>query len=232
VRRDAKQKFKTALDQFTESLGSYTEHDGQWSIKGFIDVFQKIYTISSDTKIVSKILEIHIFPELLTFAEKNGYRIILADHQNYYPDLTFVDKDDERIKFAVDFKTTYRLPDKPGYCNGFTLGSHGAYFVDRTSKKNIQFPYSDYVAHFCLGIIYDRRLHQDIDETKIFNLSQLSSITSVISNLQLFVSEKWRIASDKPGSGKEAVQRWRQGYRSLQSSPRASSPSWCRGSAM
>ena len=32
----------------------------------------------------------------------------------------------------------------------------------------------------------------------------LDSITSVISNLQFFVAEKWRIASDKRGSGNTA----------------------------
>ena len=26
------------------------------------------------------------------------------------------------LKFAVDFKTTYRLDDNPEFCNGFTLG--------------------------------------------------------------------------------------------------------------
>ncbi len=32
--------------------------------------------------------------------------------------------------FAVDFKTTYRLANNPEYCNGFTLGSHGEYFIN------------------------------------------------------------------------------------------------------
>nr|WP_330216919.1 type II restriction endonuclease [Helicobacter pylori] len=41
-----------------------------------------------------------------------------------------------------------------GFCNGFTLGSHGEYFRNRTSTKNIQFPYSHYLAHTCLGILY------------------------------------------------------------------------------
>lgn len=63
-----------------------------------------------------------------------------------------MNKQDNSIKFAVDFKSTYRKEkDK---CNGFTLGSHGEYFQQRSSTKNIQFPYKDYNAHFCLGIIY------------------------------------------------------------------------------
>jgi hypothetical protein len=84
--------------------------DGQWTVKGFIDICKNVYTISSDTKIVSKILEIHLFPQILAFAQANGYKVVLAEHQNYYPDISFVASDDESVKFAVDFKTTYRNP--------------------------------------------------------------------------------------------------------------------------
>ncbi len=77
-------------------------------MKGFIDIFKNVYTISADTKIVSKILKIHLFPKILQFAQVNGYKIVLADHQNYYPDISFVKANDEFIRFAFDFKTTYR----------------------------------------------------------------------------------------------------------------------------
>lgn len=152
-----KQQFFTHLQNFVASLNSYVStDDGQWTIKGFIDIYKNIYTISSDTKIVSKILEIHLFPHVLQFAEQHGYYIVLPEHQNYYPDLSFIDTRDPSIKFAVDLKTTYRLPESSEFCNGFTLGSHGEYFIQRNSRKNIQFPYSDYLGHYCLGIIYSR----------------------------------------------------------------------------
>ena len=203
--KELKQEFSENLRAFVQSLGTYVStEDGQWTVKGFIDVYKNIYTISSDTKIVSKILEIHIFPKVLDFAEQHGYALVLADHQNYYPDISFVSIADERIKFAVDFKTTYKLFDYPGFCNGFTLGSHGEYFINRESSKNIQFPYKDYLGHFCLGIIYSRAELRDIDETKAVELSQLRSITSVIKDFEFFVAEKWRIASDKSGSGNTA----------------------------
>lgn len=200
-----KNQFAQALHQFCATLQDHvSDNDGKWSIKGFIDTYKNIYTISADTKIVSKVLEIHIFPLLLKFAENNGYRIVLAEHQNYYPDISFVAIHDENIRFAVDFKTTYRNPKKPHLCNGFTLGSHGEYFKNRESTKNIQFPYGSYLGHFCLGIIYDRTSSQEIDETKIYKLSELQSIASVIGNFQFFVAEKWKIASDKSGSGNTA----------------------------
>jgi hypothetical protein len=200
-----KSEFETQLKTFVEELkGHVSTDDGQWTIKGFIDVFQDIYTISADTKIVSKILEIHLFPKLIEFAKKYKYKIVLADHQNYYPDLSFVKPDNEDIKFAVDFKTTYRLSNKPYLCNGFTLGSHGKYFEERTSTKNIQFPYSSYLGHFCLGIIYNRTDRGMLDETQKYTLGELNSIASVVRDFQFFVAEKWKIASDKSGSGNTA----------------------------
>jgi len=199
-----KEEFELNLKEFVISLQEYiSTNDGKWTIKGFIDVFQNVYTISSDTKIVSKILEIHLFPKIMEFAQQHNLKIVLAEHQNYYPDISFVKADYESIKFAVDFKTTYRLPSKSHLCNGFTLGSHGKYFEDRASRKNIQFPYGEYSGHFCLGIIYDR-VDVSIDETKAYKIGELQSITSVVRNFEFFVAEKWRIASDKSGSGNTA----------------------------
>jgi len=200
-----KNNFKEKFQKFLETIILYvSESDGQWNIKGFIDIYKNIYTISSDTKIISKILEIHLFPKILEFAESNNYKIVLADHQNYYPDISFIDKENDSIKFAVDFKTTYRNPDNKELCNGFTLGSHGEYFINRSSKKNIQYPYEEYIGHFCFGIIYDRVKSEKIVETSSYKIEQLMSIPSVVKNFDFFIAEKWKIASDKSGSGNTA----------------------------
>lgn len=224
-KNNIKSDFKNHLDRFTDKLGQYISTDnGEWSVKGFIDIYKNIYTISSDTKIVSKILEIHIFPQILQFAEEIGFRMVLSEHQNYYPDLTFIKKEDESIKFAVDLKTTYR---KKSGVSSFTLGSHGHYFKERDKKKNIQFPYNQYLGHFCLGIIYTRTdLTEQSSDTEIYQVKELyeeyetpgkavgerqvttvknlKSITSVIKDFEFFAAEKWKIASDKQGSGNTA----------------------------
>jgi len=202
---ERKTAFEIAFQGFVANLAEHiSTTDGQWTIKGFIDLYKNVYTVSQDTKIVSKILEIHIFPKLLEFAQDHGYKMILADHQNYYPDISFITNGDNPLRFAVDFKTTYRNNDKPHLCNGFTLGSHGKYFEERTSTKNIQFPYGSYSGYYCLGIIYDRNKTSEADETKNFNIDSISSIASVVGNFQVFFVEKWRIASDKSGSGNTA----------------------------
>ncbi len=220
-----KSDFKKELDEFARKLEKYVSTDnGDWAIKGFIDVYKNIYTISSDTKIVSKILEIHIFPQILQFADSIGYKIILAEKQNWYPDLTFIKKDNEEVKFALDIKTTFR---RNGKTAGFTLGSHGGYFKERDKDKNIQFPYNQYTGHYCLGVIYTRTdVTDDLSETEIYQVQELQeeyetpnkkvgersvttvknlkSITSVIKDFEFFAAEKWKIASDRQGSGNTA----------------------------
>ena len=169
--------------------------DGSWAVKGFIDIYKTIYTISTDTKIVSKILELYIFPKILEFANNNGLEIELTKEQNFYPDVTFKDK--EGNLFAVDFKSSYRKNDT--HINGMTLGAFTGYFRDRESHKNVTYPYGKYKAHIVLGIIYST--NKEIDERKIYTLEQLDDIVSVVSNITFFVQEKWKIATDKPGSG-------------------------------
>lgn len=199
-----KQDFLKKLREFTASLGDKITVDGEWTIKGFIDVFRNIHTISSDTKIVSKVLELHLFPFILSFAEEAGYELELANHQNWYPDMTFISKKDPSIKYAVDIKTTYCRDSNSEYCNGFTLGSHGEYFVNRSSSKNIQYPYKDYSGHFCLGIIYKRSKPDKMEEANTYSVDDLTDIPSVIHDFIFFVEEKWKIASDKGGSGNTA----------------------------
>src|SRR5690606_18946390 len=104
------------------------------------------------------------------FAEDAGYKIILAEHQNWYPDLTLVNKTNNNIKFALDLKTTFRR--KKGAA-GFTLGSHGAYFKERDKSKNIQFPYNQYTGHFCLGVIYTRIDFDELADTEVFQVNEL-----------------------------------------------------------
>ena len=175
-----KKDFLNILQKFSVEVIEIITNDRDWTVKGFIDLYKNIYTISSDTKIMSKILEIHLFPHFLNLAENNNYRIELASQQNYYPDLTFINKSDENIKFAVDLKTTFRDSKDPNRCNGFTLGSHGEYFQNRQSTKNIQYPYSQYLGHYCFGIIYSRNVEDTLSELKILNIYSLENIKSVI----------------------------------------------------
>lgn len=192
-------------DQFLKHLQAHATsfakavatNEGEWIIKGFIDVYQRVYSISVDTKIVSKVLELLMFPMFVEFAKKHRLEIELCQHQNFYPDLTFTHKASGN-RFAVDIKSTYR--ENETKVNGMTLGAFTGYFRNRESNKNTLYPYSQYAAHVVLGVIYSK-CADVADERKRFSLGDLAKIPSVIKDFQFFAQPKFRIATARPGSG-------------------------------
>jgi hypothetical protein len=190
---DFQRDLSTHFDEFKHTLATDA---GEWVVKGFIDVYRNIYTISVDTKVVSKIIELMLFRVISRFAEQHGYKLVLSEYQNHYPDVTFIAPGETKI--ALDLKSTYRIDDET--VNGFTLGAFTGYFRQRKSTKNITFPYDQYAAHFVLGVIY-KRSDAAVDERRIYKLDELTSIVSVVRNFTFLLQEKWRVASDRPGSG-------------------------------
>ena len=150
-----------------------------------------------DTKIVSKVLELLLFPMFVDFGKKHGLKIELSPQQNFYPDLTFIDEK-SGAKFAVDIKSTYRT--SATQVNGMTLGAFTGYFRKRESNKNTLYPYGQYAGHFVLGVIYTK-CEEAADERKRFTLEELAKIPSVVKEFQFFAQPKYRIASGRPGSG-------------------------------
>jgi hypothetical protein len=193
LKEDFRNRLLTHIELFNSAVSA---GNGDWVVKGFIDIARNIYTISVDTKVISKIMELLLFPKICQFARKNSYKMVLCKEQNFYPDISFIDN--KNNKFAVDLKSTYRKNAKE--VNGMTLGAFTGYFRDRKSKKNITFPHDEYVGHFVLGIIYSRT-DKNPDERRIYKLDELQNITSVVRNFIFFVQEKYRIALDRPGSG-------------------------------
>jgi len=63
-----------------------------------------------------------------------------------------------------------------------TLGTYKGYFRDTLSSKNTLYPYDSYSEHFVFGILYNRE-------------------GDTISNIEIFFTEKWKVASKVPGSG-------------------------------
>tara|TARA_Y100000310_G_scaffold90528_3_gene87838 strand:- start:11588 stop:12187 length:600 start_codon:yes stop_codon:yes gene_type:complete len=133
-------------EEFREIIASYFEEfrkslsteEGEWIIKGFIDIYKNVYTISVDTKVISKIIELMLFPVISKFATDHKFKLVLCEHQNHYPDITFIAPDNS--KFAVDLKSTYRASNNK--VNGFTLGAFTGYFRIRDSHKNVMSDYS------------------------------------------------------------------------------------------
>lgn len=195
---DSNDHFLKALQEEAQKLTeAVTDEKGDWVIKGFIDLYKNIYTISVDTKVVSKVLELLLFPRFLEFGDKFGYNLVLTKEQNFYPDISFISKDGKEM-YALDIKSTYRTNHNT--VNGMTLGAFTGYFRDRQSTKNTTFPYARYKSHIVLGVIYSQS-NNDIDERKKYKLEELDKISSVIRDFVFFAQPKYKIASSLPGSG-------------------------------
>ena len=191
-----KEEFFIELAKEVKGYKSFLETDSHdWIVKGFIDIDKNVYTITNDTKVVSKIIEILLIPKLDKFAHDHGLELELPSKQNFYPDLTFKDKDGHL--FAVDFKSSYYDGES---VNGLTLGSYWGYFRDRDTIKSMDYTYNSYSSHIVLGILYKQSII-DANEKDVYSVDELSAIHSVIEKFIFFVQPKWKIANDIPGSG-------------------------------
>jgi hypothetical protein len=180
------------LPVFKQTLQS---PDGRWNARGIVDLKKRLYLLPNDTKLVSKVIEIMLTPALQEFASRFGYRLEFAQHQNHYPDVTI--RDEDANLFALDIKTAYRESDNT--ISGMTLGTFTGYFRDRAGTKNITYPYNSYKAHLVLGVIYSR-VEASLSP-QVYTLEQIDSLPVPLKDLEVFVQPKYRIASDRPGSG-------------------------------
>lgn len=184
---------------FTRLKRDLQTEDGLWTLRGFVDIARRVYSLGSDTKVISKALELMLLPPITRFWEDRGYQVVLAKYQNFYPDLSIVS---EQARYAIDLKTTYRTfrrgESVSTRVSGFTLGAFTGYFRNRESTKNVMFPYKSYQRHYVVGIVYTQITDQ---QPGIYTLNEISRIQPPIRDIEIFFHEKWRVASDRPGSG-------------------------------
>ncbi|MGL5032951.1 MAG: type II restriction endonuclease [Microcystaceae cyanobacterium] len=193
------EEFHRILSSEIESIRkAIATEENQWIIKGFVDVFTNVYTITIDTKVISKVLEILLYPTFLEFAQKHNFKLELPKAQNHYPDATFISLANENEKFAVDIKSTIRKNSQS--VNMMTLGAFTGYFRNRSQSKNILYPYNSYLGHFVFGVIYSQNKDAS-DERQYYNITEIETIPSVIYDFDFFVQPKYKIAVSTPGSG-------------------------------
>jgi len=189
-------EFRALLSHLEQTLQT---DDGQWALRGFVDIARHIYSLGADTKVISKALELMLLPSIMRFWEKNGYEVVPARYQNHYPDLSLING--ER-RYAIDLKTTYRVFKQGGSAtenvSGFTLGAFTGYFRDRASTKNITLPYGSYRQHYVVGLVYSKTPGL---QPGVYALDEIDAIQPPIRDIEIFFHEKWRVASDHPGSG-------------------------------
>lgn len=187
----------TALkDALEEELAKL---EGSYGVCGIIDQAGCVYPLGADTKVLSTIFELVSRPAVYTAAEKLGYEVIEPTVQNHYPDFTLCKGKNCKEKIALDVKTTYRMKDNDKF--GYTLGGYTSFIKPGKETKSIVFPFTDYTEHWVLGFVYNRNAEKKAGAEHRYTQDQLNEIPLPFSNVEVFVQEKWRISSDRAGSG-------------------------------
>lgn len=175
-----------------------------WNVKGIIDSEKKIYSVSQDTKLLSKVFELYVTPVLMEFARKHKLEIAPAITQIQYPDYSLRGEalgiGDKWL--ALDLKSTTRDPVNPNRIGGFTLGSFRGALRNPTSTQYSRFPYNDYGAHWCICFVYERV--ENINEHIAYSVEEIDKIPDAVKNIDIFVQEKHKLAWYTPGSGNTA----------------------------
>lgn len=180
-------------DKIIETITKYLpKNENEWELVGFINKKKEIYTFSNDSKILGRLFEVIVFETLSNSAIELSYRLYESNQQTVYPDFYFVKPNGRKI--AIDVKTTYRRSGNTKF--GFTGGSFTSFM--RNGTKNIVGNYSDYDAHYILGVVYTREPHPTIGKV---DFESLNSIIPCYNNIEAFIQEKYRICGDKKGSG-------------------------------
>src|SRR5690606_25681034 len=132
-------------------------------------------------------------------AKALGYECIEPTVQNHYPDFTFHKGIGAKGKIAIDVKTTYRMHDDNKF--SYTLGGYTSFIRPGNERKNIVFPFDHYAEHWVIGFVYNRIAEKKAQAEHKFSIDQLKDIPLPFGNVEVFVQEKWRISSDRAGSG-------------------------------
>lgn len=69
----------------------------------------------------------------------------------------------------------------------------------RNNTKNIEYKYTDYIKHYVIGFIYKK--NDAAQESRVYNFNCRDQIIFPYYDVNYFISEKYKIAGDKPGSG-------------------------------
>lgn len=174
------------------------EMDGSYGACGIVDKAGTVYPLGTDTKVLSTIFELISRPAIYKVAKQLGLQVREPSVQNHYPDFTLMTSEDDQNKIAIDVKTTYR---RDNGTFGFTLGSYTSFIREGNERKNIVYPFNEYAEHWVLGFVYDRLATKKAAAEHSFRVDQIKDIPLPFENVDVFVQEKWRISSDRAGSG-------------------------------
>lgn len=154
-----------------------------WNFVGIIDKEKRIHPMPKNLNFQA-LFERLVFERLEVLTKKYGINIIDPNNIRAYPDIILEGGTLGKDVVAIDIKTGRRKGDR----TGFTLGSYAGYFRNPDKKcSGCVKPYNDFTKHLAVCFIYDWNPNADT--------------LHMISNIEITVQEKWRIASKTTGTG-------------------------------
>lgn len=170
-----------------------------FEVCGFVDKTGIVYPLGADTKVLSTVFELVCRPAVFETARRLGKKVVEPSVQNHYPDYTLLVSETDNKKIAIDIKTTYRVKNTDKF--HYTLGGYTSFIRKGNEKKNIVYSFDDYAEHWVIGFVYNRISAKKAAAEHSFTYSEIDNIPLPFDNVEVFVQEKWKISSDKAGSG-------------------------------
>lgn len=159
--------------------------DVVWNFKGILDTENKLHPIPKNIQIQA-LFEYLGKERIEPLAKKWGSTLTESLNTRAYPDMSIEGGAISPKCIAVDIKTTRRLDSRN--VSGFTLGSYGGYFKYPDQKRpGCTYPYGKYSEHWIAGYIY--------------TWNEEANTLHMVSDLELIVHEKWKLASKSTGTG-------------------------------
>ena len=176
-----KEEIKRELDElFT---------DFEWDIKGLIDKNNNIKPLPKDSKVFTLIFENKGKDIMKTFADAHNLSLEESSTREY-PDVTLIENIFNGKMLAIDFKSAQKK-DNGTSTTKMTLGSFMGYFRHPERKlSGCKYAYGKYSQHWIIGFIYKWDTSQDT--------------LNIVSDVEVIINEKWKVASRTTGSGNTA----------------------------
>lgn len=164
----------------------------RWNVVGLLLENHRVIDVPAESRAISAIFEKLVVGQIKPIAEKYGCEFERGGGREY-PDITLLDIPDFEGKIAIDVKTSRK--ESANRIRGFTLGTCLGYFRTPDRKVGtVRYPYGDYAQHWIVGLCYGYETYQR-------EASGIAEEAFRITDIDLIVHEKWRIASRRTGSG-------------------------------
>lgn len=162
--------------------------DISWNFVGILDTNKKLHGIPKNLNFQA-LFERLVLEKLMILKQKNNIQIIDNENIRSYPDMVLKGGILGNKIIALDVKTGRRNKNNNQRIDGFTLGSYKKYFRNPNKKLccNSLYCYNDFNEHLAICFIYDWNSKADT--------------LHMISNVQIIVQEKWKLASKTTGTG-------------------------------